>query len=451
MTTKSKESRHVKATAKNTAPGVVERVGRVSITRVKSGSLVLRWREGGVYRSQGAGRDVADAKRRAREIDAAVDAGSGSATADTPYWQLAQRALDPADHPSWGDRYAIEVEAVTRLWVLPTLGKMRCRDIKPGHIASVLNAMRADGIGAHRMNLARKVMRMVEKRGVRDGVWTEGRGPAADIGLPDGLDADIDLHALDDDDIPSTEQVLALIDALETLDLRFALVARIAAGCAPRYSEIMGLKVYDLDLASDTPTLAVLRSRPVELKGGTKSPKTRAGKRRVPIPADLVAALRDWVADRGLDPYDYLVETRNHTPIAPSNFAKTMKRARALSGFPEGWGVHRLRHYAVSRWVNDRIPIPVVSRWAGHANPSITGTIYSHPSAEAEAAARSLLRPLDSEPTAPAAVPAPAPVLLPVAPPTGVPAGWYPDPYEPTQLRWWDGATWSGHVSQRPA
>lgn len=29
-------------------------------------------------------------------------------------------------------------------------------------------------------------------------------------------------------------------------------------------------------------------------------------------------------------------------------------------------------------------------------------------------------------------------------------AGWYPDPGDPSQLRWWDGAAWSPHVHRGP-
>lgn len=30
------------------------------------------------------------------------------------------------------------------------------------------------------------------------------------------------------------------------------------------------------------------------------------------------------------------------------------------------------------------------------------------------------------------------------------PANWYPDPANPTQLRYWDGANWTGHLHERP-
>jgi hypothetical protein len=49
------------------------------------------------------------------------------------------------------------------------------------------------------------------------------------------------------------------------------------------------------------------------------------------------------------------------------------------------------------------------------------------------------------------AVPAPAPMAppAPVQQPA-VPPGWYADPWSISPLRWWDGSTWTAHVSEPP-
>jgi hypothetical protein len=47
---------------------------------------------------------------------------------------------------------------------------------------------------------------------------------------------------------------------------------------------------------------------------------------------------------------------------------------------------------------------------------------------------------------APAYTPAPAPAPAPAAP--AVPAGWYADPAGRFEMRYWDGSTWTEHVSR---
>jgi uncharacterized protein DUF2510 len=40
-----------------------------------------------------------------------------------------------------------------------------------------------------------------------------------------------------------------------------------------------------------------------------------------------------------------------------------------------------------------------------------------------------------------------APVATPVATAASAPAAWYPDPYQPGQLRWFDGQQWTPHTA----
>ena len=39
---------------------------------------------------------------------------------------------------------------------------------------------------------------------------------------------------------------------------------------------------------------------------------------------------------------------------------------------------HKLRHGAASLLLNEGVPVPLVSRYLGHANPGITMKVYAH-------------------------------------------------------------------------
>ena len=48
------------------------------------------------------------------------------------------------------------------------------------------------------------------------------------------------------------------------------------------------------------------------------------------------------------------------------------------AGLPESTTYHQLRHGAASLLLNQNVPVPVVSKFLGHSNPSITMSVYAH-------------------------------------------------------------------------
>jgi len=125
--------------------------------------------------------------------------------------------------------------------------------------------------------------------------------------------------------------------------------------------------------------------------GGTKVPKTEAGVRDVPM-APIVANTLQRLERRG-----HLVFPNDKGKLAEVN--NVGKKWRSISG--KACRLHDLRHFAVSLWVGKGIPIVAVSRYIGHANPTITLGRYAqffvedvHHEQVAEAA--SWLRPVAS-------------------------------------------------------
>ena len=48
------------------------------------------------------------------------------------------------------------------------------------------------------------------------------------------------------------------------------------------------------------------------------------------------------------------------------------------AGLPETTRYHDLRHGAASLLLSQNVPVPVVSNYLGHADPSITLRVYAH-------------------------------------------------------------------------
>ena len=143
-----------------------------------------------------------------------------------------------------------------------------------------------------------------------------------------------------------------------------------------RQGELLGLQWKDIDL--DAGTLAVNRS---VYDGEVNPPKTEAGNRTIRLSRLAIAALRqhrlnsarlrisEWVFpnSRGDSIHHQNLHNRSWKPL--------LKRA----GLPHTVRFHDLRHSCISLLLSrGDVPIKVVSEMAGHAEVSITLSVYGH-------------------------------------------------------------------------
>ena len=173
-------------------------------------------------------------------------------------------------------------------------------------------------------------------------------------------------------DVVSPVLAAAMIDALEDVDRQLWAVAFYAG---LRRGEIIGLRHEDVDLAG-----GVIRvRRGWDMVEGEIEPKSRKGRRKVPIPA----VLRDH-----LD----ALELRSDGQLfgSPHWVGRANERAR------ERWGtaglpvltLHEARHTYASLMIHAGVNAKALSTFMGHANIGITLDLYGHmfPGSEDEAA-----------------------------------------------------------------
>lgn len=147
----------------------------------------------------------------------------------------------------------------------------------------------------------------------------------------------------------------------------------LGATCGLRVGECLGLRFEDLNL--DKGTIKICRTL---WKGRTYEPKTERSRRTLKLTKIALKALRRHV-DKAEVKEGWLFTTSKGTPLAAENFWKwSWKPMLTKAGLPTTLTYHQLRHGAASFLLSQNVPVAVVSRFLGHANPGVTMRVYAH-------------------------------------------------------------------------
>jgi integrase len=170
-----------------------------------------------------------------------------------------------------------------------------------------------------------------------------------------------------DMDVLTAEQVRRLLDAVR--GNRYEVIIVLGATCALRIGEALSIRYEDLNLTAGTISI-----RRTLWRGNVSPPKTPASRATLKLPTIALEALR-----RHCEAHDNPTEGCNGTPVSAGNFHHWgWKPALRRSGLDEGLHFHNLRHGVASLLLNQNVPVPVVSRFLRHSNPSITMRVYAH-------------------------------------------------------------------------
>jgi len=204
---------------------------------------------------------------------------------------------------------------------------------------------------------------------VREGLIRSN--PAREADLPHRPTAD----ESEDEDVKAMSTA-ELSTMLALVPERHRLLFRFLAATGLRISETIALQWKHLHLDGSTPHVKVRRAL---VKGRMGPPKSKYGRRSVPLDAALVSALRQWRKDTewpGAD--DIVFPAGNGQPFNQSNLYRDgLKGAREEADLT--WvGFHTFRHTCASMlFANGRNAVQV-QRWLGHHSPAFTLERYVH-------------------------------------------------------------------------
>jgi integrase len=260
-----------------------------------------------------------------------------------------------------------ETALVTR--VLPALGGLRLAEIRRVDLQDFADRLCADSLDPSTVRNTLMPLRAIFRRAV-------ARGEVA-VNPTSGLE----LPAMEGarDRIASPGEAAELLAALPERD-RALWATAMYAGL--RRGELLALRWEDVDLAAGV----IHVERSWDAKEGVVGPKSRAGRRTVPIPA----VLRDFLVEHKLRSGRHVglvFGTSYAQPFTPSNVRKRANAAWARAGL-EPIGLHECRHTFASLMIAAGVNAKSLSAYMGHSSVTITLDRYGHlmPGNEREAA-----------------------------------------------------------------
>ena len=176
-----------------------------------------------------------------------------------------------------------------------------------------------------------------------------------------------------------------LLTAKVTND-RFSALYHLAIATGMRQGELLALKWSDIDW--EFSSLQVQRQLSKNKGGGFTftAPKTKSGTRRIDLGRTTLEVLKEHqqnqfeeiiASEDAWQDHNLVFPSSIGTPLDRDNLRRRYKKLLKKAGLPE-IRFHDLRHTAASLMLNNNIPVIVVSRRLGHAQPSITLDVYGH-------------------------------------------------------------------------
>lgn len=258
-------------------------------------------------------------------------------------------------------------------YALPALGHLPLQKVTPSHVRALLDDL-AKRYSYRTVRWVRQKLHALFEEALN--LEIIHRNPVAPVKLkaPRGQGQGKAARSLE------VHEAAALLAALDShKDLRTAVALRLMLSCGLRLGECLGLQWADIDFADET--LTVRRSYSAYRITG---PKTAGSARTIPIPRTTLERLkqyRDWWQERLKEPPapDTWVFPGND-PSKPLDYnapGHALRRIVERLGIPP-LRVHDLRHSYGSHMLSHGAPLELVSERMGHANATITLSIYRH-------------------------------------------------------------------------
>jgi integrase len=281
-------------------------------------------------------------------------------------WLQARRGIRDS---SW-----IRNEQLVRIHLRPGLGKHRLAKLTPAHVQRFYADKLAEGtLSSSTVKRMHETLHKCLQDALHMGLVVRN---AADV--PNKLQ-----NAKAPKQTYTTRQAGQLLRSLAGDRMEALIVLVLNTGM--REGELIALKWADVDLACAT--VRVQQGRTKKIRGfADETTKTESSRRSIALTPEAVEALRahrtrqktERLAMGSLWPKNDLVFVSSAgTHLNPSNLRKWWMRQTEIAQLPH-IRFHDLRHTAATWLIAQGVPVNIVQRMLGHADPATTMRFYAH-------------------------------------------------------------------------
>lgn len=325
-----------------------------------------------------------DALRRLNDLQADVNKGEYVTPGRMTVGSFLDQWLD--SHVATTTRATTDHEYVgyARRYIRPKLGHLPLNKLQASHIQEPLADMNQKGLSPQTVRHCRAILKNALGKAVKWGLLHRNPADGTTPPRPDKRK----MRAL------TPDEVELLLSAAQQSNWYMPIFLSLWTGM--RRSELLGLRWRDVDLVLGTIHVALAMHR---LKGGLtiyEEPKSRWGRRSLPMPPSLTILLRDHSTRReatcrsmgsSLDLDEQILMWPDGRSMLPNSLSHAFSRIAQKAGLT-GVRLHDMRHSHASLMLREGVPAKVIQERLGHASISTTMDLYAHllPGIQEEAA-----------------------------------------------------------------
>jgi integrase len=263
--------------------------------------------------------------------------------------------------------------------IYPALGHIPLRDLKTDDIQNLYNRMIKEGRAPATVRRNHQIINSCLKQAVENRLLSWN--PAEAAKLPKLTDTKVRAMTF--------EEMSKFLSVLQ--EDRWGAAFLCLLGTGLRMGELLALRWQDVDLDKQILHVRQALVRTKEKGVYFDEPKTEKSKRAIPIPGEVVEALKKHriqqfqlrlAVGEKYQNHDLVFATSVGTPIYPRHFTRKFYKLRDKAGIPKDINLHALRHTYATRLLEQGENLKTVQELLGHTDISTTANTYSHVSIE---------------------------------------------------------------------